>query len=107
MNRDTFGKMILEMASERDALAKAATILETSHDHDDQQSAELKRERIQGLHDAMRISIRYFGNDSDGMTFEMWKSNHKAYMEAPYGNISVPDNIIYPDPNPPINFLIF
>ena len=104
MNRDTFGRMILEMASERDALGKEAIILETSHDQDDQKSAELKRERIQGLHDAMRIAIRYFGNDSDGMTFEAWKSYHKAYMEAPYGNISVPDNVIHPNPNPPITF---
>lgn len=77
MNRDTFGRMILEMAKERDTLAKEAVILEGSDAHNDQETAEMKRERIQGLHDAMRIAIRYFGNDSDGMTFEMWKSYHK------------------------------
>ncbi len=77
MNRDTFGKMILEMANVRDNLGREATILEGSDDHSDQESAEMKRERIQGMHDAMRIAIRYFDNDSDGMTFEMWKSYHK------------------------------
>lgn len=77
MNRDTFGRMILEMAKERDALGKAATILEGSDAHEDHYAAQMKRERIQGLHDAMRIAIRYFGNDSDGMEFEVWKSYHK------------------------------
>ena len=90
MNRDTFGRMILEMAKERDILGKAATILEGSDDHSDQEAAAMKRERIQGLHDAMRIAIHYFGNDSDGMEFEAWKAYNRE-------NVEVPRNVIYPD----------
>lgn len=88
MNRDTFGRMILEMASVRDGLAKEASILESSNDHSDQEIAEMKRERIQGLHDAMRIAIRYFGNDSDGMEFEVWKSYNRE-------NVDISRNVVY------------
>lgn len=82
MRTDESGEMIVAMVTLRDSMAKQVQTLRGSDAHDDQEKAEVIQHEIHGLHEAMKIAIRYFDKHSGGMTWYHWSEDRKKSLTS-------------------------